>query len=86
MFTFMETKEQRELRRKAVDKLNSDVIKSEVKWLLGMTLAGIFSIIMFLIFAPSLGQWIDSWPWYYQAAIAITSFILVFLWIKKQTK
>jgi hypothetical protein len=82
----METKEQRERKRKAIDELNSKVIKDEVKWLLWMTFAGCFSLIMFLVFAPSLGRWIDSWPWYYQAGISITSFLLVFLWIKKQNR
>jgi uncharacterized membrane protein len=79
-------KTEQERKRKAIEKLNSEMIKSEIKYLIGMTLLGILSIVTFLVFAPSLGMWIDSWPWYYQAGIAIASFLLVFLWIRKQNR
>lgn len=81
----MTTEELKQIR-KAIEKLHSEMIKSEVKWLFGMTLLGLLAMIMFLIFAPTIGQWIDSWPWYYQAGMSIVSFLLVFLWIRKQTK
>ena len=82
----METKQNAERKRKAIEELNSRPIKEEMKWLFWMFIAGVFSIIMFLVFSPAIMDWIDSWPWYYQAGMTIVSFLLVFLWIKKQTK
>jgi hypothetical protein len=80
------TKEEREQRRKALEKLNAEPIKKEVWLWIKLSSLGVVGIILILVLMPGVSDFLDKINPIYQLIIFLNILIVSFLWINLRAK